>query len=102
MIRSRSAHHQLPESFSRCVQSRLAPLVSRQFNLDLRAFALLALNFDSTAMLFNDLLCVRHAETEAAALRRVEWFKDLFDPFRTHSCTGVFDRHPHLFAVASG
>src|ERR1044071_453605 len=101
MIRSRSAHHQLPKSFSDCVRSRLAPLVSRQFNSDLSSLSLLAFNYDSTAMLLNNLLRVRHTETETAALRRIEWFKDLFDPFRTHSWTGVFDRHPHLFAVAS-
>src|SRR6185503_6086951 len=102
MIPSRSAHHQPPKSFSGCVQSRLTPLVGRQLNFDLCSVSLPAFNFYSTAMLLNNLLRVRHAEAETAALGRVEWFKNLLDPFRTHSGAGVLYRHPYLFAVAAG
>ena len=76
--------------------------VTRYYNFDLRSFSLLAFNFNSTAMLLNNFLRVRHAEAEPTTLRRIEWLEDLFDPLRTHSCARVFDRHAYLPPVAAG
>src|SRR6185369_9825700 len=74
----------------------------RKLDPDVSSLADFAVDCDLPAVLLNDLLRVRHAEAEAAALGGIERLEDLFDPFGSHSRAGVFDLHPEFVAGSAG